>query len=136
MPEMSSEYPGIRFGYGDLYKEKTSEGYRRQIVNVVNGRYEASYNTYQTQLMKTARRYDMYRGFYQGRYHSFRNNINIPLIFSIIQSDVAHKVQTSFGIWPIVEMHGYGPEDAPTARKNTVLISAQIRNFYAFPCTR
>ena len=131
-PTASTPTYGSASGYQDLKKERSAEGYKRQISNVVIERFTASSQTYQQLLLRTARRYDMYRGFYQGRYHSFRNNVHIPLTFSVIQSDVAHKVQTSFGIWPIVEMEGYGPEDVAVARKNTVLLSAQMKDDDSF----
>jgi hypothetical protein len=81
---------------------------------------------------KLSRWYDLFRGVYAGRFQAFRNNIHIPLLFSVIQSDVARKVQTSFGAWPIVEFHGYAPEDAPIARKNEVLVSAQMKDCRSF----
>jgi hypothetical protein len=117
--------------YAEIRKE-TGEAYDRQIVKVVMERFSSSSTTYQQVLLRTASRYDMYRGFYQGRYDVFRNNVHIPLIFSVIQSDVAHKTTTSFGAWPIVEMEGYGPEDAGIARKNTILVSAQMKDNEVF----
>jgi hypothetical protein len=91
-------------------------------------RFAASSTTYQQTLIQTAKRYDMYRGFYQGKYHPFRNNVHLPLLLSSVQADVAHKTATSFGVWPFVEMEGYSPDDAGTARKNTILISAQMKD--------
>ena len=72
--------------------------------------------------------YDSYRGYWQGRISQFRNQVTIPLTFAMIQSDVARKVQTTFGSWPIVTFEGYAPEDAERAKKNEVLISAQMRD--------
>jgi hypothetical protein len=46
----------------------------------------------------------------------------------MIQSDVARKVQTTFGGWPIVTFEGYAPEDVGRAKKNEVLISAQMKD--------
>jgi AhpD family alkylhydroperoxidase len=71
--------------------------------------------------------------YYEGNLRaSFRNNVHIPFLFSVIQSDVARKVQTSFGGWPIVTFSGYAPEDATIARKNEVLISAQMEACNSF----
>jgi hypothetical protein len=65
---------------------------------------------------------------WQGRLSQFRNNVSLPFIFSMIQSDVARKVQTSLGAWPIVTFSGYAPEDSARAKKNEVLISAQMKD--------
>lgn len=119
-------------GYETIRKEEGPDAYDRQIIQVVLDRFASSSTANNRMMLATASRYDMYRGFYQSRYHSFRNNVHIPLIFSMIQSDVAYKSQTSFGTWPIVEMEGYGPEDAAVARKNTVLVSAQMKDDDSF----
>ena len=102
-------------------------------VNFVNEKARFSQERLGSFLRKTARWYDLYRGTYQqaGR-QNFRNNITIPFIFSVIQSDVARKVQTSFGAWPIVEFHGYSHEDSYIAKKNEVLISAQMKDCGSF----
>jgi hypothetical protein len=72
--------------------------------------------------------YNNFRGVWQGRLAQFRNNISIPFTFAMIQSDVARKVQTSFGTWPIVSFEGYAPEDSAIAKRNEVLISAQMKD--------
>lgn len=72
--------------------------------------------------------YNMYRMMWQGRLTQFRNNVQVPFIFAMLQSDVARKVQTSLGGWPIVTFGGYAPEDAGSARKNEILISAQMKD--------
>jgi len=72
--------------------------------------------------------YNTYRMVWQGKLSQFRNNIQLPFVFSMVQSDVARKVQTSLGAWPIVTFSGYAPEDVARARKNEVLISAQMKD--------
>jgi len=72
--------------------------------------------------------YNTYRMMWQGRLSQFRNNIQLPFIFSMIQSDVARKVQTSLGAWPIVTFSGYAPEDIARAQKNETLVSAQMKD--------
>lgn len=81
---------------------------------------------------KTARWYDLYRGTYNAKTSAFRNNITIPFIFSVIQSDVARKAQTLFGTWPIVQFQSYSHEDSHVARKNEALISAQMKDCDSF----
>lgn len=124
--------PAIQGGYEIERRHPDKAQYRQQIARLVDDRFQSSYNAHERVFARTARRYDMYRGHYQGVYHTHRNNVSIPLLFSIIQSDVAHKVQTLFSVYPIVEMEGYGPEDAGVARKNTVLISAQMKDCDSF----
>jgi hypothetical protein len=101
-------------------------------VEIVNSRAEHALNQYTTYFRKLARWYDLFRGIYSGNFQSFRNNLHIPFLFSVVQSDVARKVQTSFGGWPIVEFAGYSPEDEPIARKNQTLISAQMKDANSF----
>jgi hypothetical protein len=72
--------------------------------------------------------YNAYRGYWQGRLSQFRNNVTLPFTFAMIQSDVARKVQTTFGQWPIVDFEGYAPEDTDRANKVGILISAQMKD--------
>jgi hypothetical protein len=71
--------------------------------------------------------YNAFRGIMPpGAQARFRNNLSLPFILAMIQSDVARKVQTSFGQWPPVSFEGFAPEDEASAKRNTVLISAQL----------
>ncbi len=99
-----------------------------RIVELVDARRQASQKYNSVVFGKLQRWYDTYRGVWQGRMAQFRNNVNIPFTFAMIQSDVARKVQSSFGSWPIVGFEGYSPEDAARAKKNEVLISAQMKD--------
>lgn len=75
-----------------------------------------------------ARYYDLYRGYYQGKFHPFRNNLHIPLLFSMIQSDVARKTGMLFGEKPYVGFTGGGPEDQKYARKQQALVNKQFED--------
>jgi hypothetical protein len=99
-----------------------------RIIDLVDARRQASLRHNSVVFGKLQRWYDAYRGVWTGRLAQFRNNVTIPFTFAMIQSDVARKVQTSFGSWPIVSFEGYAPEDAPRAKKNEVLISAQMKD--------
>lgn len=101
-------------------------------IELVNSRAEHSLNHFSSYYRKLARWYDLFRGIYSGNFQSFRNSLHIPFLFSVVESDVARKVQTSFGGWPIVEFAGYSPEDEPIARKNQTLISAQMKDANSF----
>lgn len=112
--------------------ERTLEGVRRQMSGLVEERKALSESHFSGIRKEFPQLYDLYRGVYTGRYSPHKNTVHIPLIFSTIQSDVARKTQTSFGAWPIVRFVGYGPDDAPIARKREALISAQFRDSSAF----
>lgn len=99
-----------------------------RIVELVDARRQASIQYNRGTFSKLQQWYDTYRGLWRGRLAQFRNNVSIPFTFAMIQSDVARKVQSSFGSWPIVSFEGYAPEDAPRAKKNEVLISAQMKD--------
>lgn len=97
-------------------------------LDLVLSRWTYSKNTYNNQFLRTGRWYDLFRGWSTGTFQSFRNNVSLPLLFSTIWTDVARKMNISFGVWPFVSMYGYGPEDTAAARKNELLVSAQMRD--------
>lgn len=96
------------------------------VLDLVLSRYRYSKDSFYGYLLKTARWYASYRGWYSGKYQQFRNNVILPLSFATIQSDVARKVNTSFGAFPYVNMIGFGQEDASIARQQELLVSAQM----------
>lgn len=102
------------------------------LISLVRERRQHAVNRYTNFFRRVVRWYDLYRGLYSGKFQAFRNSVHIPFIFSVVQSDVAKKVQTSFGGWPIVEFEGYGEEDSGVASKNEVLISAQMKDSRSF----
>ena len=99
-----------------------------RIIELVDSRRQESLRYNQALFQRLQGYYDNFRGVWQGRLAQFRNNISIPFTFAMIQSDVARKVQTSFGTWPIVSFEGYAPEDVASAKRNEVLISAQMKD--------
>jgi hypothetical protein len=103
-----------------------------RLIELVDARRQHSTRHYQGTLQRLQRWYDSYRGVWSGRLAQFRNNVTIPFTFAMIQSDVARKVQTSFGSWPVVDFEGYGPDDEARAKKNTILVSAQMRDCGSF----
>jgi len=113
-------------------RETTTEGYRTQICNLVTDRRVLSERYYTGIRRQLPELYGLYRGTVSGKYAPFKNAVHIPLILSVIQSDVARKTQTSFGAWPIVSFVGYGPDDAPIARRREALIHAQMKDCGSF----
>jgi len=122
--------PGV--GGGGLMAPEAGKVSDDTLLDLVNSRCRHAEDHYRSHFAKFARWYDLYRGFQNGRSQNFRNNIHLPFLFSVAQSDVARKVQTSFGGWPIVTFSGYAPEDAAIARKNEVLISSQMKDCNSF----
>lgn len=97
-------------------------------IELVDSRRQHALRYNYSILIRLQNWYNSYRGYWQGRVAQFRNNVTVPFTFAMIQSDVARKVQTTFGAWPIVTFEGYAPEDAGRAKKNEVLISAQMKD--------
>ena len=99
-----------------------------RVVELVDSRRQDSLKYNQGVFAKLQSYYDTYRSVWQGRTAQFRNNLSIPFTFAMIQSDVARKVQTCFGQWPIVNFEGYSPDDVARAKRNEVLVSAQMKD--------
>ena len=99
-----------------------------RVIELVDARRQHSLRYNQSVFSRLQGYYNTYRGIWQGRTAQFRNNITIPFTFAMIQSDVARKVQACFATWPVVSFEGYAPEDVPRAKRNEVLISAQMKD--------
>jgi len=119
---MQGKYPS-----GELPDQRQAVSTAR-LIELVDGRRQDSIRYNSNLFNKLKSYYDSYRGLWSGRLNQFRNQLTIPFTFAMIQSDVARKVQTSFGAWPIVSFEGYAPEDVARAKKNEVLVSAQMKD--------
>lgn len=106
----------------------SSNPQRDHVAAMVMERFNHSRNAFATFHKKTVRWYDLWRGWWSGGFQPFRNNVSIPLIFSVIWSDVARKMNTSFGIQPWVSFAPGGPEDGPKARRVEALVAQQMRD--------
>src|SRR5258705_12026429 len=115
-----------------VVKEESKEGFRTQIIGLVNDRKTLSERYHEGYRRQLPELYGLYRGTMEGKKTPFKNSVHIPLILSVIQSDVARKTQTSFDAWPIVNFVGYGPQDAALARKREALIHAQMKDSGSF----
>jgi hypothetical protein len=105
---------------------------KEDIIDLVISRHKHSADYHQPFYEKSKRYYDLFRGVTSKRGQAWRNNIHVPFAISILESDVSRKVQSTFGAWPVVEFAGYAPEDQPNARRNEVLISAQMKDADSF----
>lgn len=95
-------------------------------------RYRYSRDTFSQFHLDCVRQYNHYRMWHSGTYQTHRNNIVVPLIFSMVWADIARKVSTSYPGNQIIDVFGYGPEDRPAAEKNRVLLNAQLKDTRMF----
>jgi len=110
----------------EVKREPGRQGSRQQYVNLATEAFELSADTFQSYYNRLQRWYDLYRLVYQGRFSPYRNNIAIPLLFSVCQSDVARKVGMILGNYPYVSFTPGGPEDQALARKREALVNRQL----------
>lgn len=113
---------------GEVRKEPTLTGSDQQYTNMVVQAFEASRDHYYPWFYRAARWYHLYRGYKQGEVIPFRNNITIPLLFSMAQSEAARIAHLSLSDAAAVEFIAGGPEDQVIARKRTALINAQFED--------
>jgi len=118
--------------YGNIIPQGMDTKSDQALLTLVNARKTHSQTYHASYFKQVAGWYDDYRGYYSGRVSPHRNNISIPLIYSVVWSDVAKKVQSTFGAWPIVSFKGNGPGDSAIAKKNEILISAQLKECNSF----
>lgn len=106
--------------------------YEQQMCNMVIDCVRYSESQYSGIRQKFPRLYDLWRGTWSGRFHPHKNNVHIPLIFSAIWADAARKAASSLSSYPPVNFMGYGPDDAPVARKQEALNAAQFKDDSSF----
>jgi hypothetical protein len=109
-------------------RKETGTQWRDQLIAMVQERRQVSENASKSFKSKLPEWYNLWRCTHTSRKSPTKNDIHLPLIYSTIWSDVARKVATSFSQWPIVSFQGYGPDDAPFARKQEALVNAQFRD--------
>lgn len=114
--------------FNQIQPERGASAYRDQLIGLVRDRRDQSERYSRAFRQKLPRLYDLWRGIFTGNFMPTKNNVHIPLIYSTIWSDVARKIATSFSQRPFLTFQGFGPNDAPTARKNESLISAQLQD--------
>ena len=70
--------------------------------------------------------YNAFNGIINTKAASFRNNLGLPFVFSIIMSDVAKKSNSIFSTWPYVSFRGFPKGHEYYAKKCEQLVSAQL----------
>lgn len=78
--------------------------------------------------LRFSRLYNSYRMWTKGHFQSHRNNIALPFGYSMVWADVSRKMNTTFDTSDVIDVIGYGQEDAAVARKNKVLLNAQLKD--------
>ena len=101
-------------------------------IDCVMSRFSYSRDTFSSFHMNCVRNYNHYRMWNTGSYQTHRNNIVVPLIFSMVWADIARKISTSYPSNQIIDVFGYGPEDRPAAEKNRVLLNSQLKDTRMF----
>lgn len=97
------------------------------VLELVMDRFKVSQDAHARYHRRTTRFYNLYRGWYRGTFDPHRNNTALPLLFATLWSDVARKANVLFSEPNrAVGIFGYGPEDAAIARKNEILLNAQL----------
>ncbi len=76
--------------------------------------------------------YDLWRGYWRGSGDPGWNNVHIPLLFSIVLSDVARIQSMLFGSDQALQFIPQGGEDIATARVAERLIDAQMQDTDTF----
>lgn len=109
-------------------RKETGTQWRDQLIAMVCERRESSEKASMSFRKKLPDWYNLWRCIHNTRKTPTKNDIHLPLVYSTIWSDVARKVATSFSQWPVVGFQGYGPDDAPFARKQEALVNAQFRD--------
>jgi len=117
---------------GEFQTEKTTDGKRRALVRMVVDSFETSRDVYQVAYKRYNRSYRLYRAWKLGKMVPYRSNVAIPILFSLVQSDVAKKLDLLFGLDPFVTFRAVGPEDQILARKRTALINTQMEDADTF----
>lgn len=97
------------------------------IIRLFDDRNNASMDYVRDKYNKCRQWTDAFHGIYTGKIANYLNDITLPLVFATIESDVARKVNTLFGAWPIVSMHGFPSGAEAIAKKNELLINLQLK---------
>ncbi len=103
-----------------------------RVRDLVMARYKHSRDSFTAYHHKAVRLYNAYRMWNRGSYQAHRNNITVPMIFSMVWSDIARKTQTSFKSNDVIDVFGYGPEDRAVAEKNRILLNAELKDTRIF----
>lgn len=114
--------------YGQLTTDNKLGASPAHICALVRSDWEDGTRANHDLLMKLPQWYASFHSQNVGDVAQYRNNIGLPIAFSHIMTDVARKVTTLFSAWPIIGFEGYPDDAQATADKNSILVSAQLRN--------
>ncbi len=97
-----------------------------QVVDLVMGRYQESYEDYRKYFSKVKEWYNLYRCVYTGERLPFKNVVMLPMLFSACWSDVANKAAISLSNSQIVEVDPIDPDAGPNAKRLEALLNQQF----------
>ena len=98
----------------------------------IDSRWEAGRTNSRNVLDKLAPQYDAFHTINTGKTAPHANNLGLPILFSMIMTAVARQAGMLFGQNPIVGFEGYSHGEADIAKRNEVLVTAQLRECDSF----
>src|SRR5689334_10292764 len=105
----------------------------QDLCNLLNARWDHSTSQYNGTFRKVQDWWNVYRAVNNTeKLADWENDVGIWLAFAVIQSDLARKLLSTFAAWPLIDFTGFGAGDGPLARKNALLVSAQLRDSDVF----
>lgn len=110
----------------------TNEFSETNLLAFVAARRQASMQYYQGIYAQIQSWYNAFVGVVQSDTATFRNNLALPMVFSVIMSDVAKKANVIFSSWPYVSFRGFQPGSEASAHKCEQLVSAQLLDCQSF----
>lgn len=111
---------------GELERPQTARARDERYVRITTDSFERSRDEFSPMLRRYGMLYNLYRGYRQGRMAPFRNNITIPLAFSMVQSYTAKLSNIEFADPRLVTFLAVGPEDQRLARKRDATVNLQF----------
>lgn len=112
--------------------DRPTPGSDEAILNLVREQLEHTNRYHAPLYSKVQGWYNSYRAVYTGQLTPNTNNIALPYIYSAVWSDVAQKVNSLFGASPVITFQGYDPANKGIAKKNEVLVTAQMDDCQTF----
>ena len=121
-------------GYANVFTppQPTPDAINDALCKILNSRWDQSSSWYRTVRQDSVEWYKSYKAMTTFELASYKNNVAIPLAHAIVQSDLARKVSSLFGAWPIVDFEGFEVGGKEFARKTSLLVSSQLKERNSF----
>lgn len=102
------------------------------LLNLCRSQWNNSVKYHRPLYEKVQGYYNDYRGVWTGTTTPNRNNVALPYLYATVWNDVAQKVNSIFGAFPVVKFIGATADDNGIAQKNEILVSQQLEDCEAF----